>query len=312
MEENKNKLNEEQPEDIKTECVEKKKEKKKTPEKKTSKNVKKNGKISTATLLCIIAVCLSVIGLTLATISLVITLDKGDTNEYGLQFYPDGLGNYIVGVGDGKYLSEIVIPETYNGKKVVAIADNGFENCTNLKAIVIPESVKSIGNYAFSECSSLTKVTMNNGVTSMGMYAFSDCTSLASIKLSENLENIGDYAFYRCSSLVSVSISDSVVDIGTNAFGECEVLSYNEYDNAYYLGNQNNPYHTLMKAKNTDITSCTINPNTKVVYYQAFYYCTAIEDITLPSEVVSIGAEAFMYCRNLKEVVLHDKIYSIY
>ena len=47
---------------------------------------------------------------------------------------------------------------------------------------------------------------------------------------------------------------------------DCCGFKYNEYGNCYYIGNKTNKYLVLVKAKNTSITSCTINSNTKFIY----------------------------------------------
>ena len=62
----------------------------------------------------------------------------------------------MVAVGNAKYLSNIVIPETYNGKAVTGIAKSGFTGCDKLVSIEIPDSVTSIGDSAFGGCLSLT------------------------------------------------------------------------------------------------------------------------------------------------------------
>jgi len=93
-----------------------------------------------------------------------------------------------------------------------------------------------------------------------------------------------------------------VTSIGDRAFYGCDKLTYNEYDNAKYLGNDTNNYVVLMEAKSTDITSCTINENTKVVYMSAFGYCTSLTSITIPDSVTSIGSSAFYNCTSLKNV----------
>ena len=98
-----------------------------------------------------------------------------------LDFYPLPDGTYGVKCGKAQYLSEIVIPSTYNGKAVTSILPEGFAYCVNLTSITIPNSVTSIGDYAFYRCSSLTSVTIGNGVTSIGGYAFEYCSSLTSI-----------------------------------------------------------------------------------------------------------------------------------
>ena len=139
-------------------------------------------------------------------------------------------------------------------------------------------------------------------VTSIGYQAFSDCKGLTSVTIGNSVTSIGDGAFFYCSGLTSVTIGNGVTSIGSSAFSGCDKLKYNEYDNAYYLGNKNNPYFVLIKAKNNAITSCLINANTKVISSSAFYGCSGLTSITIPDSVTSIGWYAFYNCKELKTV----------
>ena len=169
-------------------------------------------------------------------------------------------------------------------------------------SFIIPNSVTSIGNWAFSGCSSLTSVTIGNSVTSIGSSAFSGCSSLTSITIENGVTSIGNWAFSDCSSLTSVTIGNSVTSIGDYAFSGCSSLVYNEYDNGLYLGNEQNKYLLLIKAKSTDITSCTINENCKFIYPHAFYGCSSLTIIIIPDSVTSIGYGAFFGCSSLTTV----------
>ena len=111
-----------------------------------------------------------------------------DENPQGLQFYIQDDGTYIVAYGDAKYLSNIVIPETYKGGKVVGIDNCGFEYCTNLTSITIPDSVTSIGDRAFYDCDSLTSITIPDSVTSIGDCAFYNSTSLTRINFNGTVD----------------------------------------------------------------------------------------------------------------------------
>ena len=142
----------------------------------------------------------------------------------GLVYYPKDDGTYAVAAGTTKYLSDIVIPASYQGKPVTEIAEYGFEQ-HNLKSITIPDSVTSIGSYAFYDCDALTSVTIGNSVTSIGGWAFMDCSSLASVTIGNSVTSIGGYAFSGCSSLTSVTIPDSVTSIGDWAFSGCSSLT---------------------------------------------------------------------------------------
>ncbi len=203
-------------------------------------------------------------------------------------------------------LTSIVIPDS-----VTSIGSYAFSSCSGLTSIVIPDSVTSIGDLAFSGCSGLTSVTIGNSVTSIGGSAFSGCTGLTSNVIPSGVTSIGNYAFSGCTKLTSVVIPDSVTSIGEYAFLGCEGLTYNEYDNGYYLGNDNNPYVVLIKAKSTSITSCTIHTNTKVIYYRAFYNCSGLTSIVIPDSVTSIGYEAFRGCSGLTSVTIGNSVTSI-
>ncbi len=126
-----------------------------------------------------------------------------------------------------------------------------------------------------------------------------------------NRHNIGDYAFEACSSLTSVTIGNSVTSIGEDAFWYCSSLEYNVYDNAKYLGNENNPYVALIDASSTDITSCTIHNDTKIIYSSAFWECSSLTSVTIPDSVTSIGRYAFYGCSSLTSVVIGDSVTSI-
>ena len=79
------------------------------------------------------------------------------------------------------------------------------------------------------------------------------------------------------SNLESIRLSNNVRYISDGVFGSLKNLSFNEYDNAYYLGNEVNPYIVLVKAKDTSITSCTIAESTQIIMSDAFYDCYKLQ-----------------------------------
>ena len=88
-------------------------------------------------------------------------------------------------------------------------------------------------------------------------------------------------------------------------------LQFNAYDNALYLGNAENPYLVLVKAKNQSITSCMISEKTKVICAYAFSGCTRLTSITIPDSVTNIGSSAFWGCTELTNVTIPDSVTSI-
>ena len=182
---------------------------------------------------------------------------------------------------------------------------------TDITSCVINANTKVIAGAAFMSCNGLKSITIPDSVVNIGNSAFYGCSGLTSITIPDSVINIKAGAFYNCSGLTSVTIPDSGINIGKDAFSGCNNLQYNEYDNGSYLSNGSNPYHVLIKAKSTDITSCVINVNTKVIAGGAFYNCSGLTSVTIPDSVTTICAQAFNECSNLSEITIPDNVIRI-
>lgn len=127
-----------------------------------------------------------------------------------------------------EYTGNIFIPGkvTYDGVEylVTSISDRAFNNCRDLTAIDIPESVVSIGNFAFYNCVGLMSVKIPEGVISIGQRAFSGCMGLTKITIPFSLTELGDGAFSGC-PLIEVVINSPVpASGGRNAFSSGNIL----------------------------------------------------------------------------------------
>ena len=68
-------------------------------------------------------------------------------DDYMYIILDDGTVEIKTYMGDA---SEVIIPNTIDGKKVTSIGDEAFYENKNLEKITIPDSVTNIGNAAFS------------------------------------------------------------------------------------------------------------------------------------------------------------------
>lgn len=97
-----------------------------------------------------------------------------------------------------KYLgnqSEVMIPATIRGRKVIEIGNNTFAKNQNLTKIVIPNNVTRIGHKAFQQCSNLETVIAHNGIKFIGNSAFRGCTSIRSMDFGEGIPGEKRVAF---------------------------------------------------------------------------------------------------------------------
>lgn len=252
--------------------------------------------------------------------------------DYELTFNFEG--GAITGLTNfGKTLSEIEIPTYMGSQKVTSIAEYAFENCTNIKSLIVPNNVTSIGFSALSGCTNLTNITLpfvGNGsskthfsylfgvdyenysdayyvptsvkkVTITGEVAieenaFEDCTSITTIIIGDSVTSIERGAFWGCTGLTSVTIGEGVESIGVNAFFGCMSLK-NVIMGEGVTTIGGNAFRRCTSLQNINIGNSVTN-----IESAAFYDCENLISVTIPSSVTSIKGSAFYGCQKLTEV----------
>ena len=143
------------------------------------------------------------------------------------------------------------------GSNVTTIEGYAFAASSQIKSIVVPDSVVSIGDHAFDGCSGLTSVSLGSGITYVGETIFpaypkyqytqegsllylgnennpyvyladvdaDDAKVITEITINERCRVIGEKALAWCKQITDVTIPNSVVAIGNNAFESCDKLN---------------------------------------------------------------------------------------
>ncbi len=137
-------------------------------------------------------------------------------------------------------------------------------------------------------------------VKAIGENAFASDSLLSSVTIPDTVKRIGSGAFASCSNLSEINIPKDIEYLGSGALDGCDSLKFTEYGNALYFGNTDFPYTILISALNTDIKSCNVHEDTKVIYDFAFASCTELCTVTLPNGLMQIGADAFADCYSLE------------
>ena len=199
---------------------------------------------------------------------------------------------------------EVVIPDTIDGKPVIAIGNGAFYGKSAMSRVVIPSTVTSIGSDAFRGCTvledielpsalttlgvrvfrdaGLTSIAIPSGVTALPAEAFSGCHDLLLAELPEGLTGIGDYAFNDCYVMEQADIPSTVTSIGRNAFRYCKAL-----------------------------TEAVVPDGVTEIAESAFIHCEGMERVTLPEDLSAIGDYAFEACYKLTQVNFPSELTSI-
>ena len=113
-------------------------------------------------------------------------------------------------------LETVELPSTLT--TIGATGSGVFQSCTNLKNIVIPESVTVIGKGTFQECSSLESINIPAGVTRIESDALR-ATGLKSVEFHAGVTYFGAQAFRDCKQLTEVIIDAPEFTMEDNTFG---------------------------------------------------------------------------------------------
>ena len=200
-------------------------------------------------------------------------------------------------------LTSIEIPEL-----VISLAPYAFYGCTSLTSVIFDEEsvLTIISTYVFDGCTSLTDIDLPSTVTSIGNYAFYNCKSLTSIEIPSGVTSIGKFTFYCCSALTSVTFADesTLKTVGYGAFGHCTKLTSIDFPESLKtitsasLSTRGAFYYC------TSLKSVTFGDNSALTTIgdYAFYQCTSLTNIEIPSTVTSIGTYAFYSCTGITSV----------
>ena len=159
--------------------------------------------------------------------------------------------------------TEVVIPNTYNGKPVVAIASKAFSKCNSIKKVVLGNNIRKIGDYAFAECDNLECVESTENLTDILTHAFYHCNQLRMFDFGVKLTYIGESAFSQ-TALERVVLPPKVTEIEPFTFYMCSRLK-----------------------------SVILHNNLLVINSDAFCDCGSLEIIEIPKSVQKVAQDAF-------------------
>lgn len=210
---------------------------------------------------------------------------------------------------------------------VEIIGESTFEGCTALASLTLPSSVKTVGDKAFKGCSALVETSLSAienigteafagagltsakiSATTLGEKSFRDCTELATVTLNTattipaemfagctaittvtipaSVQTIGASAFAGCSKLATLTLGSGVTTLGDRAFADCGLTALALPDNVTTLGDgafSNNP----------NIATLQFGAGITAISDNAFTTNDAIENLTIPKTIVTIGAGSF-------------------
>ena len=203
----------------------------------------------------------------------------------------------------------LYIPGEIDGHEVVAIGDRAFQNRTDLRTVMIPDSVTEIEAYSFNNCTNLSNVTLSKSLKYMGGRAFGSCEKITQIEIPKSLDNCGNsgYASYHgpfgaCSGLKKITFEEGTTEISSGLFRGCTGLEeINIPDSVTEI--ESSSFEDSINLVSVNIPDSVIK-----IGNEAFAGCEKIESINIPDSVTEIGERTFANCSKLSNVKLSKNL----
>lgn len=194
---------------------------------------------------------------------------------------PEGvteIGNYLF--SECSSLKSISFPSTLN--TIPDLGGIGEDDGLNIENVIINKGIKKIGNNAFANLKNLKNITIPDSVTSIGEYAFRDCTELTNLLLPDSIIEIEGCAFSNCTSLDKIVLPNNLTSLGNDVFEYCNA------EITFPSGLERIPELGMNATRKVNIPE-----GVKIIGEDAFWACSNLKEITLPSTITSIESGAF-------------------
>ena len=195
----------------------------------------------------------------------------------------------------------LYIPEEIDGHEVVAIGNGAFEDRTDLRTVMIPDSVTRIEVWAFYNCNNLSNVTLSNNLNYMGEYAFGNCKKITKIEVPKSLDSSGG-PFKNCDGLKMVTFEKGTTEISSSLFEDCTGLEEIDIPDTVTVI-ENSAFNGCV-----NLSQITIPDTVTIIDKFAFYDCEKLVSVNIPDSVTKIYDYAFDDCSNLSNMTLSKNL----
>lgn len=217
---------------------------------------------------------------------------------------------------------DVVIPDTINGLKVSTVGSQAFFQANSMTSLTFGANVTTIEQNAVFQCPALATVIIPQSVTNIGDGPFVDCKGLTTISLT------GSNPFYVVTNGVlfnrslrylvefpgGVGGSDTISDIVTNT-GEAFVgnsltsIVVNPANPIYASTNGvlfNKNFTWLLSYPGAAPGSYAVPNTVSTILSASFEFSTGVTDVTLGTNVTSIGYAAFYDCSAMTSITVNS------
>lgn len=237
-----------------------------------------------------------------------ICVDNWDTNEDGELSYDEAAAVESIGVYFKGNTTITSFDELQFFTGLTQLVSEAFSGATNLKSIVLPQSVSNIQTNVFRFCQNLEHIVLPDSMIMINSNSFAG-TGIKSIIFPQKGNLQLAYNAFAESKLRSIYIPANVTRIYDYMLSDCDdLISITvDQDNGKY-DSREGCNAIIETATNTLIASCknTVVPSSVTALSNyAFYHNKELKTLELPEGIKTIGNYIMSTCDSLTKVIAH-------
>lgn len=239
---------------------------------------------------------------------------NGGYSDDGLWYYNDYGDGTVSVVCQDNTLEEVAVPAEINGHKITMIELDCFKDNTNLKKVILPDTITVLEDYAFYLCSGLEEINIPESVEKLGFQTFYGCSSLKEISVPANLSEIEGYTFDGCTALEAVHVdkkNQNYQDKDGVLFSKdgSDLILYpaSKTGRSYTVPAECTKLEGYAFMANSYLEEINLNSVTEMGE-DVFYYCTALKNMEIPEGITMLTGATFGNCTALKSVILPETL----
>ena len=166
----------------------------------------------------------------------------------------------------------------------------------------VPEGVENIYHRCFADCSVLKRVKLPSTLKRIGKRAFDSCVSLREIVVPESVYILDEEVFLNCSSLEHVVLPSQTIEIPTRMFMNCRSLKY------FSLPEKTKTIHIEAFRRCYCLERIDTNNQLELIKERAFEDCRSLKEFIMPETVKNLQLAMFNGCHSLQHLHFSSQI----
>ena len=225
-------------------------------------------------------------------------LDLGETT------YVDG--DDLPSFGFHTQLETFILPQGITNTLERGESETGLSESSNLRTLVLPAGLKSVGG--FNSCTNLIGLELPEGLEEIDPFAFCGCESITAIRIPASIKSISGSSFAGCNiAAYEVDEKNPYYTVIDGVVYSKDLKTLVAFPSAYPKKHFVVPNTTVIIGEHafmdSHIESVEI-PNGLTTIQEWSFEGSHIQNIDMPDTVTSIGEGAFRFCFELEHVGL--------